>query len=122
MYEQTPERSVGQPGRRRDTSPSRERRAVRLAANDLAATISAHTRAIARYRALAGFHRPDERELIVDGCREIVAQSGQLRMRLADLRAGLPERLRSHSRLVDLDRALDALELAVDDVLDVVAG
>ncbi len=108
--------------KKRDNSVHRENREVRQAASAITAAISAHTLMLARYRALAGYHRDDERALVIDGCRGITSAVGRLRQNLSDLRKTLPDRLQQHSRLVDLDRALDALEAGADDVLDKIAG
>ena len=123
MYDdKDPSQSNARAPKKRDDTASRENREVRLAVSAIAAAISSQTLMLARYRALAGYSFVAERSTLVEGCRGIAATTEQLRGRVAALRATLPERLRSHSRLVDLDKALAALEAGVDDILEKVAG
>lgn len=95
---------------------------MRVAAETIAEIISNCAARLAHYRAVAALHRPRERGEILAGCEQLRVETDDARRNLSELRLTLPARLREHSRLIDLDKSLAAMEAAIDDIRDVLAG
>lgn len=111
------------PKRRAPQADGRDSREVRNAVSGMEAAISAQVLMLANLRARAASSQPSEQTAaIADGVEGIKAATERLRAQLADVRGTLPERLRGHSRLRDLDRALSALEAGADSLVRPIRG
>jgi hypothetical protein len=108
--------------KRRSNTALRDNREVRLAATALAAAISSQTLMLTRCRGLVALARPSDKPQIIDICHRLRVGAERARNDLRQLRGALPERLQSHSRVADLERALAAIEAGVREILHKLAS